>query len=150
LCSTRSFAGEEAIARVFRDDYDVKLIQPGTLRGRIQFRDVHILQHDCAPFGHSAGVCLIDLETHRVLSPHVSGRYRESSTAVPLWMLHDDPLLCCCEVTFGNASCQELQAATGQVERLARSRHWSETKARLDSLYQRAFDIGAQGSAQRN
>jgi len=136
----------EAIARVFRDDYNVKRIQPGTLRGMVQFRDVHILQHDCAPLGHSAGGCLIDLETHRVLGLHVSGRYLETGTAVPLWMLHDDPLLCRCGVTFANASCQELQGATSQLERLARSRYWSETRAQLNSLYQRAF--GSQGSEQ--
>ena len=136
----------EAIARVFRDDYNVKRIQPGTLRGLMPFREVHILQHDCAPLGHSAGSCLIDLETHRVLGLHVSGRYLEIGTAVPLWMLHDDPLLCRCGVTFANASCEELQAATSQIERLARSRYWSETKSQLNTLYQRAF--GAQGPAQ--
>ena len=38
----------ESIARVFRDDYNVKRIQPGTLRSLSEFRDVHILQHDCA------------------------------------------------------------------------------------------------------
>jgi hypothetical protein len=129
----------EAIARVFRDEYNVKRIQPGTLRGLMSFRDVQILQHDCAPLGHSAGGCLIDLETHRVLGLHVSGRYLENGTAVPLWTLHDDPLLRRCGIMFAEATCQELKATTCQVERLARSRNWLETKAQIDCLYRRAF-----------
>lgn len=129
----------EAIARVFRDEYGVKRIQPGILRGLLPFRDVHILRHDCAPLGHSAGGCLIDLETHRILGLHVSGRYLETGTAVPLWMLQDDPLMQRCKVTFATANSQEQETVSSQVERLARSRLWQETRNTIASLYERAF-----------
>jgi hypothetical protein len=129
----------EGIARVFRDDYNVKRVQPGMLRELMSFRDVHILQHDCGPLGHSAGGCLIDLETHRVLGLHVSGRYLENGTAVPLWMLHDDPLLRRCQVTFAAANKQELDTVSSQVERLVRSRFWGETRDSIANLYNRAF-----------
>jgi Trypsin-like peptidase domain len=43
----------ESIARVFRDGYNVKRVQPGTLRGVESFRDIRLLRHDCAPLGHS-------------------------------------------------------------------------------------------------
>lgn len=129
----------ERIARVFRDDYNVKRIQPGTLRGVMPFRDVHILQHDCAPLGHSAGGCVIDLETHRVFGLHISGRYLETSTAIPLWLLQDDPMLTQCRVTFAKANGQELLAVTSQVERLARSRLWENTRNTIAKLYEEAF-----------
>jgi hypothetical protein len=129
----------EAIARMFRDDYNVKRIQPGTLRGLLSFRGVHILGHDCAPLGHSTGGCLVDLETHRVLGLHVSGRYLEDGTAVPLWALRDDPLLQRHGVTFAQANGADLDAVTSQVERLARSRLWEETRNTIAELYHRAF-----------
>lgn len=132
----------EAIARVFRDDYNVKRIQPGTLRGLMPFRDVQILQHDCAPLGHSAGGCLIDLETHQVLGLHVSGRYLENNTAVPLWMLQEDPLMQRCKATFAKANCQELETVKSQVERLARTRLWEDTREVIGKLYQQAFKAG--------
>lgn len=134
----------EAIARVFRDDYNVKRIQPGTLRGLISFRDVQILQHDCAPLGHSAGGCLIDLETHRVLGLHVSGRYLENSAAVPLWMLQEDPLMQRCKATFAKSNGQELETVNSQVERLARSRLWQETRDVIGNLYRQAFGVGSE------
>jgi hypothetical protein len=129
----------EPIARIFRDVYGVKRVQPGILRGLEPFRDVHLLRHDCALLGHSAGACVLDLETHQVLGLHVSGRYLEVGTAIPLWMLRDDPLLRRCGITFAEATSQELEATTCRVERLARSRYWAETKAQIDSLYRRAF-----------
>jgi hypothetical protein len=129
----------EGIARVFRDHYDVKRIQPGTLRGVVAFGDVQILQHDCAPLGHSAGSCLVDLETHQILGLHVSGRYLENGTAVPMWSLKNDPLLQRCGVTFTRTDAKELEAVADQVERLARSRLWEETRKSIGNLYEKAF-----------
>jgi hypothetical protein len=90
----------DTIARVFCDVYNGKRIQPGRLCGIEPVRDIYLLRHDCAPLGHSGGGCLVDLETHHVLGLHVSGRYLENGTAVPLWMLHGDPLLEKCHVTW--------------------------------------------------
>ena len=42
-------------------------------------------------------------------------------------------------VTFAEATPQERQTVTEQMERLARSRYWNETRAVIASLYQRAF-----------
>src|SRR5262249_6922366 len=111
----------EPVARIFRDVYNVKRVQPGTLRGLLQFRDVRLLQHDCAMLGRAAGSCLIDLETHQVLGLHLAGRYLEVGTAIPLWLLHDDPLLRQADVTFAEATAQEREEINQQVERLARS-----------------------------
>jgi hypothetical protein len=129
----------EPIARIFRDVYNVKRVQPGSLRGLLQFRDVHLLQHDCAMLGHSAGSCLIDLETHQVLGVHLSGRYLEAGTAVPLWELREDPLLRRAGVTFAGADPKELEAMTCQMERLARSPYWADARKAITGLYQRAF-----------
>lgn len=97
-----------------------------------------------APLGHSAGGCIIDLETHRVLGVHVSGRYLETGTAIPLWMLHDDPLLKRCQVTYAAANAQELTAVTSQIERLAWSHLWADARTAIASLYQRALGKGTE------
>ena len=133
----------EYIARVFRDVYNVKRVQPGTLRGVEPFRDIHLLRHDCAPLGHSAGGCIVDLETHQILGLHVSGRYLENATAVPLWMLRDDPLLARCHVTMARAAAEELATVSGQVERLARTRHWPELRVAVANMYEQAFGKAA-------
>ena len=129
----------ECIARVFRDVYNVKRVQPGTLREVVLFRDVHLLRHDCPPLGHSAGACLIDLETHQVLGLHVSGRYLENGMAVPLWKLRDDPLLRQCHVTVAAATKEELATVASQVKRLARTRHWQELRTAIGTMYEQAF-----------
>jgi hypothetical protein len=132
----------EPVARIFRDVYNVKRVQPGMLRGLLQFRDVHLLQHDCAILGRAAGSCLIDLETHQVLGMHVAGRYLEPGTAIPLWLLRDDPLLRQAGATFAVATSQEREAISQQVERLARSRYWAEMRSTISNLHQRAFGTG--------
>jgi hypothetical protein len=129
----------ETIARVFRDVYNVKRVQPGTLRAIEPFHDIHLLRHDCAPLGQSAGACLVDLETHQVLGLHVSGRYLENGTAIPVWMLGNDPLLADYHVTLAQATAQEVATVSRQIERLARTRHWQELRETVGSTYERAF-----------
>jgi hypothetical protein len=82
----------EAVARIFRDIYSVKRVQPGQLRGEFTFHEVTFLRHDAAPLGQHAGAPLVDLETHQVIGLQSTGRYLEASTAVPLYLLRDDPL----------------------------------------------------------
>jgi endonuclease G len=132
----------EPITRIFRDVYHVKRVHPGLVRGTFQFREVQLLQHDCALLGQTAGACLVDLETHQVLGLNLSGRYLERSTAIPLYLLRDDPLLRRAGVTFAEADTEELQRTTNQVERLARSRYWNEARTAIANLYQRAFGSG--------
>jgi hypothetical protein len=129
----------ETLSRIFRDVYNVKRVMPGVLRGFLQFRDVQLVQHDCAVLGQSAGACLIDLETQQVLGLHLSNRYLEPGTAIPLWVLREDPLLARCGVTFAQATTEEMQRTTDQMERLARSRYWSDVRNTIATYYQRAF-----------
>jgi hypothetical protein len=129
----------EPISRIFRDVYNVKRIQPGVLRGFLQFREVQLLQHDCACLGQSAGGCLIDLETHQVLGMHLNSRFMETGTAIPLWVLREDPLFQRCGVTFSQATAEELRATNEQLERLTRSRLWNEVRGAIATYYQRAF-----------
>jgi hypothetical protein len=79
------------------------------------------------------------LETHQVLGLHLTGRYLEAGTAVPLWELREDPLLKRAGVTFAGSDPKELEAMTSQMERLARSRYWAEARAAITGLYHRAF-----------
>lgn len=129
----------ENVARIFRDVYNVKRVQPGTIRGLTQFRDVALLHHDCAPLGLNAGACIVDLESHQVLGLHIYGRYLEGGTAVPLWKLRNDPLFQQAGVTFAEATTQQLAATANQVERLARSRYWSEIRDYVARMHERAF-----------
>jgi hypothetical protein len=101
--------------------------------------------------GRSAGSCLIDLETHQVLGLHLTSRYLEAGTAVPLWELREDPLFQRAGVIFAGADPKELEAMTCQMERLARSRHWAEARNAITGLYQRAFGTSAtEGEGQPN
>ncbi|MCI0456275.1 MAG: serine protease [Gemmataceae bacterium] len=129
----------ETLARIFRDVYNVKRLQPGCLRGTFQFREIQLMQHDCCVLGHNGGGCIVDLETHRVLGVHLTGRYLENGTAIPLWVLRNDPLFQKAGVTFAEATNQDLTTATNQIERLSRSRYWSDVKNTINALYQRAF-----------
>ena len=129
----------ETIARIFRDVYNVKRVQPGLLRGAFRFNEIQLLRHDCAPLGQTAGAPILDLETHQVVGLQTTSRYLETGTAVPLYLLRDDPLLRRAGVTFAEATAQERQVVTDQLERLARSRFWNEARAAIATLYQRAF-----------
>jgi Trypsin-like peptidase domain len=129
----------ESVARIFRDVYNVKRVQPGILRGSVQFRELQLMQHDCANLGQLGGGALVDLETHQVLGLHLSGRYLETGSAIPLWNLRDDPLFRRAGVTFAEAPARDLAQVTNQLERLARSRYWSEVRAAVANAYQRAF-----------
>jgi hypothetical protein len=133
----------ERISRVFRDVYNVKRVQPGLLRGQFRFNEVQLLQHDCGPLGQCAGAPLIDLETQQVLGMQVTGRYLERGTAIPLYVLRDDPMLRNCGVTFSEATIEDQQRVMEQLERLARSRYWNEVKNVIGNLYQRAFPNGS-------
>lgn len=129
----------ETIARIFRDVYNVKRVQPGVVRGLLQFRDVQLLQHDCAQLGQSGGSVVVDLETHQVIGLHLAGRYLEPSTAIPLWVLRDDPLFQRAGVCFAQANGEQLRQMTNQLERLSRSRYWPELQNTINNCYRRAF-----------
>src|SRR5262249_23248993 len=132
----------EAIARIFRDVYNVKRIQPGVLRGTLNFRDVQLLLHARAPLAQTTGGALVDLETPQLLGLQLTSRYLEQGTAVPLWVLRDDPLFQRAGVTFTQATSEERERLVNQIERLARSRFWNEARNTIATLYQRAYGSG--------
>jgi hypothetical protein len=131
----------EMVTRVFRDVYNVKRVMPGQLRGSLRFGEVQLLQHDCAPLGVTCGAPLIDLETQQVIGMQLSGRYLEPGTAIPLYALRDDPMMQRCGVNFTQATQQEREQVTNQLERLARTRYWNELRSVIGNLYQRAFGV---------
>ena len=121
------------------DVYNVKRVQPGQLRGELTFHEITLLRHDAAPLGQNAGALLVDLETQQVIGMQSTGRFLETSTAVPLYMLRDDPLMRAAGVHFTDATPRDRQNVLDQVERLARSRFWNETRSLIDNLYNAAF-----------
>jgi Trypsin-like peptidase domain len=130
----------EPVSRIFRDVYNVKRVQPGQLRGDFRFAELPFLRHDCAPLGVTCGAPVIDLETHQVVGVQVTGRYLETSTAVPVYALQEDPLFRRCNVPFTNTRRAEEKARlNAQVERLSRSSYWNEVRDLVEGLYQRAF-----------
>lgn len=131
----------EVIARIFRDVYNVKRVQPGTIRGMTTSGECQMLQHDCAMLGRMRGACLLDMETHQVLGLHLAGRYLETGCAIPLWQLRNDPLLTRCGVNFaGTTAGSDFKIElTRKFERLLNSRFWADTQAAINNLYQRAF-----------
>jgi hypothetical protein len=113
---------------------------PGVLRGALTFHDIQFLRSDCAPLGQTSGSPLVDLETQQVLGLQTTGRYLETSTAVPLWTLRDDPLLRRAGITFTEATpVQERRNVLEQLERLARTRYWNEVRSTINGFYQRIF-----------
>jgi hypothetical protein len=129
----------EAVARIFRDVYNVKRVQPGLLRGELTFHEVTFLRHDAAPLGRNGGAPVLDLETHQVLGVQTTGRYLEAGEAAPLYQLRDDPLLRQAGVAFVEGAARDTQTTREQLERLARSRYWNETRSVVNELYRRAF-----------
>ena len=75
--------------RIFENIFDVKRLQPGKLT-KIGGT---LVEHDCSTLGGNSGSCVIDLETHRVIGLHFSGKYLEGNKAVALSKLVKDPLL---------------------------------------------------------
>jgi hypothetical protein len=138
----------EVLTRVFRDVYNVKRVQPGFVRGTFQFREVQLLRNDCCVLGQNAGGCLIDLETHQVLGMQLTCRYLEPGTAIPLWVLRNDPLFTKAGVSFAEATPEDLQRTSRQIEQLARSRYWDDVRDTVAALYRRVF--GTTGLPPRN
>ena len=60
---------------------------------------------------------------------------------LPASSLREDPLLKRCGVNFSQATLQEREQVTQQLDRLARTRYWNEIRSVIGSLYQRAFGV---------
>ena len=69
-----------------------------------------------------------------------TGRYLETSTAVPLYTLRDDPLFRSANIPFTEGTRQEeTQRLLGQVERLSRTRNFNELRTFIENLYQKTL-----------
>jgi V8-like Glu-specific endopeptidase len=79
----------DEMRRIFDNIYNVKRLQPG----EVTRLSGSLFTHDCSTLGGNSGSCVVDLESHRVVGLHFSGRYLEANHAVALWKLGDDRLL---------------------------------------------------------
>jgi hypothetical protein len=89
----------EAMRRIFAGIYDVKRLQPGTIRSRLVLGAT--FKHDSSTLGGNSGSCVVDLESGKVLGLHFSGLYGEHNTAIALWKLRRSTFLARAEVLFG-------------------------------------------------
>jgi hypothetical protein len=83
----------ERVARIFRDVYNVKRVQPGLLYGRREGQAAPLLEHDCGMLGRSTGSCVMDMETHEVVGLHLAGHYLERGVALALATMRETLLL---------------------------------------------------------
>lgn len=90
----------DEMRRLFDNIYNVKRLQPGEV---IKVSGSE-LRHDCSTLGGNSGSCVVDLESHRVLGLHFSGRYLEANKAVALWKLAGDRLMKKAGIQFDGSS----------------------------------------------
>lgn len=81
----------EAMRRIFAGIYDVKRLQPGTIRTRLVLG--RTFEHDSSTLGGNSGSCVVDLETGKVLGLHFAGLYGEHNKAIALWKLRRSTFL---------------------------------------------------------
>lgn len=89
----------EVMRAIFGGVYDVKRLQPGTIRTRIVLGQT--FKHDSSTLGGNSGSCVVDLESGKVLGLHFAGRYRRYNTAIALWRLRRSTFLKRADVQFG-------------------------------------------------
>jgi V8-like Glu-specific endopeptidase len=85
--------------RIFADIYNVKRLQPGTIRNRLLLGKV--FKHDCSTLGGNSGSCVVDLESGKILGLHFAGRYGKHNSAIALWKLRRSVFLRRAGVRFG-------------------------------------------------
>lgn len=90
----------DEMRRIFDNIYNVKRLQPGKLTGVSGSE----FKHDCSTLGGNSGSCVVDLESHRVIGLHFSGRYLEANKAVALWKLGNDRLIKKAGIAFDTES----------------------------------------------
>jgi V8-like Glu-specific endopeptidase len=88
-----------AMQRIFADIYNVKRLQPGTIRN--YFLLGKVFKHDCSTLGGNSGSCVVDLETGKIIGLHFAGRYGRHNSAIALWTLRRSVILKRAGVHFG-------------------------------------------------
>lgn len=90
--------------RIFRGQYDVKRLQPGTLTGRRVVKSfenlVNAMKHNASTLGGNSGSAVLDITTGRVVGLHFAGKYMDSNYAVPTFDLARDPHVQAKELNF--------------------------------------------------
>ncbi|HKP53534.1 MAG TPA: trypsin-like peptidase domain-containing protein [Chloroflexia bacterium] len=89
---------------VFGGVYNVKRLMPGAIISVCEQESR--FDHDCFTTGGTAGGCVVDLQTNRVIGLHYSGRYDakkgyKHNEAVALWKFAGDPILMGAGIVFG-------------------------------------------------
>ena len=83
--------------RIFARTYNVKRLQPGTIRPRGQIQSfetlVNALTHDASTLGGNSGTGIIDVDTGEVVALHFAGEYLKANYAVPMYELARDKRL---------------------------------------------------------
>jgi len=79
---------------IFGSQYNVKRLQPGTVRPRSKIRsfqnEVNALTHDASTLGGNSGSAIVDVDTGKVLALHFAGEYLKANYAVPMYELARD------------------------------------------------------------
>ena len=93
---------------IFRQQFNVKRMQPGKLRVREEIVDgfqnrVKPLTHDASTLGGNSGSAVIDAATGEVVGLHFSGRYLLANYCVPTYELARDQRVVDLGVSFVNA-----------------------------------------------
>lgn len=80
--------------RIFGGKYNVKRLQPGTVRARAKVKSfenvVNAMTHDASTLGGNSGSAIVDVETGQVLALHFAGEYLKANYAVPMYELARD------------------------------------------------------------
>ena len=66
VCDSRR-SEPESMTRIFRDVFGCKRVNPGKITNCFRFGNVDLMTHDCCTLGQTAGGCVFDLQTHRVV-----------------------------------------------------------------------------------
>jgi len=90
--------------RIFGNQYNVKRLQPGVLRERVNIRSfanvVNAVTHDASTLGGNSGSAILDVETNQVLALHFAGEYLKANYAVPMYELARDSRVTAMKLNF--------------------------------------------------
>jgi endonuclease G len=93
--------------RIFSRQYNVKRVQPGKLRQRVQVpsfeNTVNALTHDSSTLGGNSGSAIIDVQTGEVLGLHFAGKYLKANYAVPTYELARDKFITTHKLNFAGS-----------------------------------------------
>jgi endonuclease G len=108
--------------RIFGGKYNVKRLQPGTIRPREKVKSfenlVNAVTHDASTLGGNSGSAIIDVDSGQVLALHFAGEYLKANYAVPMYELARDRRVVASKLNFdgSQAPTNEWEPAWQRVE----------------------------------